>query len=61
MQVDMDGAVLDGANFLHADLRRVYKLGRASLEQALYDEQTVFPNGFNPYFRGMLDVVGRSA
>lgn len=61
MQVDMDGAVLDGANFLHADLHRVYNLGRASLEQALYDEQTAFPNGFNPYFRGMLDVAGRSA
>lgn len=61
MQTDMDGAVLDGANFLHADLRRVYNLGRASLEQALYNEQTAFPDGFSPYFKGMLDVAGRSA
>lgn len=60
MQSDMDGAVLDGANFLHADLRRVYSLDRASLEQALYNEQTTFPGGFNPYFKGMLDVTDRS-
>lgn len=58
MQVNMEGAGLDGANFLHADLRRVYNLDRASLEQALYNEQTTFPNGFRPYFRGMLDVAG---
>ena len=61
MQVDMDGAVLDGANFLHADLRRVHHLDRASLEQALYNEQTAFPDGFRPYFKGMREVAGRSA
>jgi hypothetical protein len=61
MQTDMEGAVLDRANFLHADLRRVDNLGRASLEQALYNEQTAFPDGFSPYVKGMLDVAGRSA
>lgn len=61
MQIDMEGAVLDGASFLHADLRRVDNLDRASLEQALYNEQTVFPDGFSPYFRGMIDVADRSA
>ena len=61
MQTDMEGAVLDGANFLHADLRRVHNLDRASLEQALYNEQTAFPDGFSPYFKGMLDVAHRSA
>ena len=61
MQIDMEGAVLDGANFLHADLRRVHNLDRASLEQALYNEQTVFPDDFRPYFRGMIDVADRSA
>ena len=61
MQVDMEGARLDGANFLHADLRRVPNLDRASLEQALYNEQTAFPDGFRPYFRGMLEGAPRSA
>lgn len=61
MQTDMEGAVLDGANFIHADLRRVHNLDRASLEQALYNEQTTFPDGFSPYFKGMLDVAHRSA
>ena len=60
LQVDMDGAVLDGANFLQADLRRVYHLERASLEQALYNEHTVFPKGFRPYLRGMCEVVHKS-
>lgn len=61
MQVDMEGAVLDGANFLHADLRRVDNLDRASMEQALYNEQTAFPDGFRPYFKGMLEVAGKPA
>ena len=60
LQVDMDGAVLDGANFLQADLRRVYHLERASLEQALYNEHTVFPKGFRPYLRGMCEVVHKA-
>jgi len=60
LQVDMEGAVLDGANFLQADLRHVYHLEQASLEQALYNEHTVFPEGFSPYFRGMRDVVRTS-
>lgn len=60
MQTDMDGAVLDGANVLRADLRRVDNLDRASLAQALYNEQTVFPDGFHPYVKGMLDVTDRS-
>jgi hypothetical protein len=61
LQVDMDGAGLDGANFLNADLRRVYHLDHASLERALYNEQTAFPDGFSPYLRGMIDVARRSA
>lgn len=61
LQVDMEGAGLDGANFLQADLRRVRNLERASLEQALYNEETVFLDGFRPYCKGMLEVAGRSA
>jgi uncharacterized protein YjbI with pentapeptide repeats len=60
MQVDMEGAVLDGANFLNADLRRVHNLGQASLEQAVYNENTEFPDGFSPYFKGMIDVSCRN-
>ncbi len=66
-EANLYGAVLyesklRGSNWRKADLRKTNfdktSLNSASsLQEAYYDEETIFPKGFNPQYKGMVDVT----
>lgn len=49
---NLDGADFEGADFRHATLKGI-KLEGANLKNALYDEKTVWSEGFDPIKAGM--------
>ncbi|WP_052128968.1 pentapeptide repeat-containing protein [Neosynechococcus sphagnicola] len=51
-EANLNDANLEEANLSGANLRRA-KLNGAKLESAFYDDQTSFPDGFNPDRAGM--------